>query len=215
MGCLQIFPHFLLSIIMVNKMRQNILIIFVFLLIYSTTFAQSADSIYTLTTYGGVGFVRNVSDFTFEYPNLDKGGFLGNLRVMWKPDYLLRIGIEVGRSDLYSVDQSEVPTDSGTTNLQTDVYVWSFMTVFSMSPINNLEINIGAGVGFNTVNNTAFGNESISTDAGSVFMISTGYYFPISQGFKIGAELKGMGIPKYDDITIALQLSFAYKFLEW
>ena len=127
---------------------------------------------------------------------------------MWKPDYLVRAGIEVGRTDLYSVDESSIPTDSGTTNLQTDVYSWNFMLVFSMSPIDNLEINVGTGLAFNTVNNSAFENESTSTDGGSVFMISSGYYIPVSKDLMVGTELRWMHIPKYDDQTISLQLIF-------
>jgi len=196
-----------------NNMKQTFL--FLFLLLYSSGLAKTPDSIYTFTAYGGIGYVRDIAEFNYEFPSLNRGGFLANLRVMWKPDYLLRAGIEVGRTDLYSVDEPSISTDSGATNLKTDVYAWNFMLVFSMSPIKNLEINAGTGVAFNTVNNSAFGNESTSTDGGSVFLISSGYYIPVSKYLKIGAELRWMHIPKYDDQTISLQLSLAYTFLEY
>jgi hypothetical protein len=196
-------------------MKKIFLFLISFFLLHSSGLTQTPDSIYTFTAYGGAGYVRNIADFEYELPSLNKNGFLAGLRVMWKPDYLVRAGIEVGRTDLYSVDESSIPTDSGTTNLQTDVYSWNFMLVFSMSPIDNLEINIGTGMAFNTVNNSAFGNESTSTDGGSVFMVSSGYYIPVSNDLMIGAELRWMHIPKYDDQTISLQLSFAYRFLEY
>ena len=89
------------------------------------------------------------------------------------------------------------------------------MFVFSMSPLTNFEINAGTGWGFNTVNNTAFDEASTSTEAGSVFLLSAAYYYPISEKLKAGAEIRFMHLPKYDDQTLAIQLSIAYTFLEY
>jgi hypothetical protein len=198
-----------------NKMKKYIIVLFAFLFLSNTGFTQNADSLYSLTAYGGFGYVRNISSFDYEFPGLNKNGILGNIRIMWEPEYLIHGGIEVGRSDIYSVDQSNISTDSGSTNLETDLYSWTFMLVFSMSPLTNLEINAGTGWGFNTVNNTAFEDESTSTEAGSVFMVSAAYYYPISEKLKAGAEIRFMHLPKYDDQTLAIQLSIAYTFLEY
>mgnify|MGYP003492578144 FL=1 len=196
-------------------MKKYIIVLFAFLFLSNTGFTQNADSLYRLTAYGGFGYVRNISSFDYEFPGLNKNGLLGNIKIMWEPEYLIHGGIEVGRSDIYSVDQSNIPTDSGSTNLQTDLYSWTFMFVFSMSPISNLEINAGTGWVFNTVNNTAFNEESTSTEAGSVFLVSAAYYYPISEKLKAGAEIRFMHLPKYDDQTLAIQLSIAYTFLEY
>lgn len=215
MECLLIIRHFLLTIIMGNKMKNSILFLLSFLIIYSSVNAQTADTLYTLTAYGGVGYVRNITSFDYEYASLNRNGFLANLRVMWKPDYLIRAGIEVGRTDVYSLNEKDIQTEFGTTDLKTDVYAWSVMAVFSMSPFQNFEVNLGTGLAFSTVNNTSFGNESTSTDGGSTYMISTGYYFPLSKELQLGGELRGMKIKKYNDYLISLQLSVTYKFLEW
>lgn len=215
MVCLQTTLHYSHTITMVNEMKQKFIILFVLLFPFGACYAQSGDSIYTLTAYGGFGYVRNISSFNYELPGLNKNGLIGNLRIMWKPDYLLRAGIEVGRTDLYSVDQPGIQTDSGSTNLKTDVYSWTYMFVFSMSPLNNLDINAGTGWGFNTVNNSSFGNESTSTEVGSVFMVSSAYYYPVSGNLKVGAEIRFMHLPKYDDQIFTLQFSIAYIFLEY
>ena len=196
-------------------MKKLFLIPILIFIICKVTSAQTADSIHNLTAYGNFGLVRNVTSFDYEFSGLDRNGIIGNFKVMWKPDYLLRAGLEVSMSDVYSVEQSSVPTDSGVTNLKTNVYAWTFMGVFSMSPIENLEVNLATGLAFTTVKNSAFGNESSSTDFGSVFMLSTAYYFPVTKDFNPGLELRGMKIAKYDDYTIALQISFMYKFLKW
>lgn len=196
-------------------MKKLFLFLFSFLIIYSSVYAQTADSLYNLTAYVGGGYVRNITSFDYEYASLNRNGFLANLRVMWKPDYLIRAGFEVGKTDVYSVNEANVPTEYDTTDIKTDVYAWSFMIVFSISPFKNFEVNLGTGHALTTVNNTSFGNESTSTNGGSAFMISTGYYFPLSNDLQLGGELRGMKIAKYDDYLISLQVSLAYKFLEW
>jgi hypothetical protein len=198
-----------------SKMKKTIIFLFSFLVIFSSVNAQTADTLYNLTAYGGLGYVRNVTSFDYEYASLNRNGFLANLRVMWKPDYLIRAGFEVGRTDVYSINETNLPTEFGTTDLKTDVYAWSMMAIFSMSPFKNFEVNLGTGHAFTTVNNTSFGNESTSTDGGSCFMLSTGYYFPVSKDLQLGGELRGIKINKYDDYLISLQVSLAYKFLEW
>ncbi len=215
MVCSRTIVLYSLTITMDNKMKNIIIILTLILINLSSGYGQSVDSIYNLTAYGNLGIVRNITSFDYEYPNLERNGIIGNLKVMWKPDYLLRAGIEVSRSDVYSVNESAVATDSGTTSLNTDVYAWTYMAVFSMSPVTNLEINMATGLAFTTVNNSAFGSESTSTDFGSVFMLSAAYFIPIAKDMQLGAELRGMKIAKYDDYTIALQISFAYKFFEW
>jgi hypothetical protein len=196
-------------------MKKTILILSSFLIICGSVRAQTADTLYNLTAYAGAGFVRNITTFDYEYASLNRNGFLANIRVMWKPDYLLRFGIELGKTDIYSVNETNLQTDFGVTDLNTDVYAWSIMTIFSMSPFKNFEINLGTGHTFTTVNNTSFENESTSTDGGSSFMLSAGYYFPLSKALRLGGELRGMKINKYDDYLISLQVSLSYKFLEW
>lgn len=215
MECLPITVLFLLTIIMDNKMKKTIIISILSLFLHCVGHAQAVDSIYNLTAYGNIGLVRNITSFDYEYPSLDRSGLVGNIKIMWKPDYLIRAGIEVGRSDVYSVNEENLQTEYGMTNLQTDVYAWTFMAVFSMSPLEQFELNLATGLAFTTVNNSAFETESTSTDFGSVFMLSAGYFIPLSKDIQIGTELRGMKIAKYDDYTLALQLSVTYKFLEW
>lgn len=196
-------------------MKQTILVIFSFLFINNSGQAQSADTLYSLTVYANGGYVRNISEFEIELPGLNRNGFIGTVRIMWKPENLLRAGLEFGITHVYSVDEESVQTDSGTTNLNTNVNAYPIMAVFSMSPMENLDINIGTGIAITSSTNSSFGNESSASDFGGVFMISAGYFFPVSNNFRIGLELRGTKIYKYDDYNIALLISLAYKFLEY
>ena len=46
-------------------------------------------------------------------------------------------------------------------------------------------------------------------------MISTAYYWDVMKDSRLGLELRGTTLPKYDDNLITLSASFAYKFLEY
>ena len=72
-------------------MKRSPLLVAVLLILIGTTPVQSQDSLYTLTAYVGVGFTRNFSEFAAPVQGLDQNGFTGSIRVMWKPEHLLRV----------------------------------------------------------------------------------------------------------------------------
>jgi len=196
-------------------MKKSLLFLVPFLFIYNISFAQNKDSLYTLTSYIGGGYVYNVTSFEYEYGSLNRGGWQAYLRVMWKPEYLLSGGIEFGYTGVYSIDENNVQTDSGATSIKTNSYAYPLMMVFSMSPRENWEVNVGTGVAFSVIKNEAFDTEAFSSNVSSTSMLSTAYYFPVMKDSKIGLELRGSWLPKYDDYLISLAVSFAYKFFEY
>jgi hypothetical protein len=89
------------------------------------------------------------------------------------------------------------------------------MIVFSMSIMDNWEANYGTGIAFSVVKNEAFGSEAFSSNGSSTSMVSTAYYFPVMKNSRVGLELRGTWLPKYDDYLVSLSASFAYKFFEY
>lgn len=196
-------------------MKNTILFLVAFIFIYNNAYSQKADSLYSLTAYLGAGYVYNVTTFDYEYASLNRGGLNANLRIMWKPEFLLRGGIEFGYTGVYSIDEGSVQTDSGTTSIKTNSYAYPLMIVFSMSIMDNWEVSYGTGVAFSVVKNEAFGSNSFSSNGSSTIMASTSYYWPVMKNSRLGLELRGTWLPKYDDYLISLGASFAYQFFEY
>ncbi len=196
-------------------MKKTFLILAAVLCIYTKGNSQTTDTLYNFTAYLGGGYSYDVASFDYEYDGLNRGGFQGYLRVMWAPEYQLRGGLEFGYTSVYSVEENDIQTINGTTDLNTHVYAFPLMIVFSMSIVKNWEVTIGTGFGFSVVKNEAFGENSFSSDGASTSMISTGYYFPVGKDTRLGGEFRFTALPKYDDYLITLSLSFAYKFLEY
>ena len=196
-------------------MKKTFIILAAVICIYTTGNSQTPDTLYNFTAYLGGGYSYDVASFDYEYDGLNRGGFQGYLRVMWAPEYQLRGGLEFGYTSVYSVEENDIQTLEGTTDLNTHVYAFPLMLVFSMSIVKNWEVNVGTGFGFSVVKNEAFGESSFSSDVASTSMISTGYYFPVGKDTRLGGEFRFTALPKYDDYLITLSLSFAYKFLEY
>ena len=196
-------------------MKKTFLLIAAILFLYNNAYSQKADSLYSLTAYLGAGYVYNVTSFDYEYASLNRGGWNANLRIMWKPDFLLRGGIEFGYTGVYTVNEESVQTSYGTTSIKTTSYAYPLMIVFSMSIMDNWEANYGTGVAFSVVKNEAFGESSFSSNGSSTSMVSTAYYWPVIKNSRLGVEVRATWLPKYDDYLIALSASFAYKFFEY
>lgn len=196
-------------------MKKTILLFVAILFIYNNSYSQSKDSLYSLTSYIGAGFVYNVTSFDYEYASLNRSGWQAYLRVMWKPEFLLRGGIEFGYTGVYTVDEGSIETDYGTTSIKTTSYAYPLMIVFSMSIMDNWEANYGTGVAWSVVKNEAFGESAFSSNASSTSMVSTAYYWNVMKNSRLGVEIRGTWLPKYDDYLVSLAASFAYKFFEY
>ncbi len=186
-----------------------------FLILSPIARGQSGSPTYTLTAYANVGYVRNFSQFDAPPAGLDHNGFAGSIRVMWKPEYLLSAGLEVDRTHVYSVNQDQVQSEFGTTELHASKDAWLILPVFSMSPLPALEANVGFGSAISTATVESFGNTSNSSAFGSAFMASVAYLVPLSENLRLGGELKFMRINKYEDDNLSLQVTLSYRFLEW
>jgi hypothetical protein len=186
-----------------------------FLLLSLTARGQSGNSPYTLTAYVNGGYVRNLSRFDAPPVGLNQNGLTGSIRLMWKPEYRLSAGLEVDRTHVYSINQDQLHSEFGTTDLHASKDAWLILPVFSMTFFHAMEVNLGIGSAISTATVQSFGNTSNSSEFGSAFMGSVAYLLPLSENLRLGGEIKYMRINKYEDDNISLQVTLAYKFLEW
>jgi len=120
-----------------------------------------------------------------------------------------------GLTHVYSINQDQLQTEYGTTDIHASNNAWPILAVFSMSPFPGIEVNAGMGSAISTATVESFGITSSSTEFGSAFMGSVAYLFPLSENLRLGGEIRFMRINKYEDNNLTLQVTLAYKFLEW
>lgn len=196
-------------------MKTTLLTLTLLLATTGPALGQSGDVPYTLTAFVGGGYARGLSAFDPAVDGVNRDGFAGSIRLMWKPDYLISAGLEVGHTDIYSIEQTGVPSDSGTSDLSATNKAWPILAVFSMSPYTGVELQAGFGMAIAEATAESFGNSSSSGGVGSAYMLSGGYLVPLSDEFRLGGEIKYTHMNKYDDHVLAVQLVLAYKVLEW
>jgi hypothetical protein len=196
---------------------RKILLALAFVLVSTLSIrAQDTTSgVNTLTAFVMGGYVRNISSFPVPIEGINKNGLDMGVRIMCRPMHLLSGGIEVGYSNVFSVDQT-VSYDQDTSELHSTMSVMPIMLVFSMSPFENINVNLGTGL-YAIVSSevTSFGHTASTTTTSGVFMASVNYIKPLSDRFGLGGEVKYLHVSKYTDSNLSFLLSLSYRFLEW
>jgi hypothetical protein len=196
--------------------RNRLIVAALTLMLFSTSAsAQNADTTYALIVYGGGGFTRNLSQFDVLPSGLQRNGFGGTLRIMMRPEHLLRVGLETGLTQVYYVKSEGVQTDFGITDFTSSMNAVPILLVFSMPLVEHLDIYAGSG-GFLMYSNTeSFGTQVTASAMSIGFMLGLSYMVPLEGDWGIGGELKWYHMDKFSDDNIMLHLMVSYRFLEW
>ena len=168
--------------------------------------AQAGVRPNTVTVFGSLGFVHNVSSFDAAVPGLERNGMAGAVRVMRQPGHLLSAGIEVGRTHVYSISRTAA---SGAAVHQT-LDAWPILLVFAMAPSERFHINLATGTSINTSSVSAAGSSASSSVTGAAYMASAMYLVPVSPTLALGGELRYLRLAKYEDDNLSLQITLAW-----
>ena len=175
----------------------------------------TSDTLYSLTAYVSGGYVHNVSEFTISPAGLSKSGLGGALRIMWKPEHLLRMGVEIARTHVYTVKQEGLQTAFGKTDVNITLNATPWLLVFSMSPLDNVDVYVGGGGAFETTSSEAFGSTASTGSLSGAAMAAVSYMRPLSDTWSLGGEAKWLYMDKYDDMVVSVQVMVSFKFLEY
>lgn len=215
-------------IFIMYKRKNKIILVIIFFLLSNTVplQAESSDNEYRLNTYIGMGYNRFISNL--EENGLNKNGFNVTLRILWKPEHLLRVGLETGYVKLFSVNVNNLNTDEfGGTSLKSRMSAVPLFLVWSMDLGKMFEVNIGTG-GFLLYSSVeSFGNRVTSTEFSNGYIISLTYLRNLSPDIdvgielkwdyvnKIGNELRWGSLKRLSDGNILVQIVFKYTILKW
>jgi len=175
--------------------------------------ARAGENPYRLYLVGGAGYTAYIADTP---PGTDnKGGFSGTVRVLWKPDHRLSLGIETGYLSLYSIDQKNVSTDFGPTDIFALRSAVPIAIVFTMDIIEGLQITVGGGEFIVYGTTESFGNKVSSSALTTSFMGAASYFWPVNEILEIGGEAKWYHASKFEDTGLSFQVMGRWKFLQW
>jgi Outer membrane protein beta-barrel domain len=188
-------------------------ILIISILFTVTTFAQNADTTYSITTEIGVGYSRYFT--TMDYNDLNKNGFAGTLRVMWNPEHLLSIGLETGYQYLYSIDITGYTTEFGTTDFSASMYAVPINILLAMKVTPNIKISAASGMYLLFNSGNLYGDAIENSQISIGVHAGVSYTYPINESISLGGELLYSYYSKIQDQTVAIQFLFVYNLLEW
>jgi hypothetical protein len=184
------------------------------------TFAQSnvkTDSVVkrkqslVLQIGGGISsYTADINIKPIELPgSINKTNFAATVRLMWYPQYRLRLGLESGFTSFYSYS-----IKNGNNSGKVKLDAIPVLVVWSMQVVKR--VNIYAGFGTYIITTHLDYGEKVNSKAFTLGSnIALSYTQPISKNAGVAAELKWMNAFETKDAALSLQVHMVWKFLQW
>lgn len=183
------------------------------LIAVTTCSAQQDTSFAVLASVGG-GFGVNVSQEILLPKGADNRGPVGTLRLMWKPDHRLRVGLETGWLRLTSAF-GVLHDSTGTADYRSlELDGVPMMALFSMN-FGRLDLNAGVGyyLMFSYLRGEGDGARSTQWNYGITASIE--YMVPVTPALQLGGGVGAYGITQLGQYVAAIQLRAQYRAFEW
>jgi|WetSurMetagenome_2_1015567.scaffolds.fasta_scaffold31630_4 hypothetical protein len=173
--------------------------------------AQSKDSTYKILIESGGGYGLSKDSAS---QSVTRYGFSGMLRIMWKPDHRLKVGIETGWLRIASLDEEEIKNEFGTVKLNASLNAIPVMAVFDM---DIWRLNLYTGLGYYYVLSTiSVENEKITNTKWNIgFYLALAYKYPISEKIKLCGDLKWCSIGELGKTILLAEVFISYNLFEW
>lgn len=182
------------------------------LLLMMLTGITSAQT-YSLNGYVGVGYARFLTDMDLD--GLNQNGYNTMIRLMWKPEHLLSVGLESGYHYLYNYESHIDDPDFGSTNVKSTLTGVPLFFVAAMEIIPSVELLGGIGPTFLNTYFNSYGVESQSSQITTSYFVAGRYEYPINESLALGGELNYYRINKIEDSTLSVLFVLSYRLMSW
>jgi hypothetical protein len=158
---------------------------------------------------GGSYYTASINNPAGQQTNVNRVSPAASIRLMWHPQYRLRIGLESGMTTFYSYN-----VVNGNTKGKLKLTAIPVVIIWSMPILKRVNAYAGLGSYFLTTHLDYLGKvTSKSVSLGANFAID--YQQPVSKNVRLAIEAKWMDAFVTKHTALMLQLQVAWKFLEW
>ena len=168
---------------------------------------------HSLVLHIGGGYSSYISPLNFKGTGVEteivRSSPAATIRVLWQPQYRLRVGIESGFCNFYSYKLV-----NGNKKGKLSITAIPIMVVWSMSIVKRLEIFAGLGTYLLTSKLDYAGKVSSKVNSLGT-SVALAYKIPISKRFAIAAEGKWMDAFQTKDAVVSAELQVIWKFFQW
>ncbi len=168
---------------------------------------------YALVLYAGGGLSSYAANINTQpiglQTDVKRTSLYGTIRLMWHPNYRLRLGIESGYTNFYSYS-----VKNGNASGKVTLSAIPILIVWSIKVVNRVNLFAGFGSYLLTTHLNYNGMVKSSTlSLGS--NVALNYVQPISKKCGVAIEGKWLNAFQTKDNMVALQLQLVWKFLEY
>ena len=161
----------------------------------------------------GGGYSNYLSPLNFKATGIEKdfvrSGPAATIRVLWQPQYRLRLGIESGFCNFYSYKLV-----NGNRKGKVSISAIPVMVVWSMAIVKRLDIF--AGFGTYLLNSKLNYAGKVSSKVNSLgTSVALAYKIPLSKNLAIATEAKWMNAFETKDDVVSAELKVVWKFFQW
>ena len=195
------------------KVAVACLLVFAFNSAHGEDSAGKVDSsVYKLSLEVGSGasmMMNKMNSRRFEDINL-----FAMVRLMWRPDRILNIGIEADYLDLMNDQRSGVETEFGTTDFRAKLFCYPINGILSMK-LFGIDIYAGAGIAFVISRINAFDETSETHIITGSYTYAMAYSIPLTPRLSMGAEGKVFIVSTVNKVATSLILKLNWDILVW
>jgi len=194
-----------------SMVKFIIISVFAVLLFQSKAESSVRDTTFKILLEGGAGYGLSTDTLTQAGSRYGLSAFV---RVLWKPDHLLKCGFETGWMHIASNKKQMLTNEFGTSEMNATLKAVPVMLVFD---IDLWKFNLYTGLGYYYVisSASAFG-ESVSDSRWNVgFSLSLAYRYPVMKNTNLCGELKWSSIGELGKTLLSAQLFLSYNLFEW
>src|SRR3989339_881 len=190
--------------------------LFFFLLFYlSSSFCEETVKNNSLVFELSPGFSISSEKNSFIAINRPDREALGlAVRVLWRPEHLLRLGIESGIIKISSVSDKNIPSEFGDTKVKFGLNAVPVL-LFADMLIDKLEISAGTGYYYLFSNLVAFDDKSSSYSWDLGYNLTLAYNSFFLGKFILSPEIKYFIITTDNQSIISFNIKGSYSFFSW
>lgn len=168
---------------------------------------------HSLVLYIGGGYSSYISPLNFKGTGVEtdivKTGPAATIRVLWQPQYRLRVGVESGFCNFYSYKLV-----NGNKKGKVSISAIPVMVVWSMSIVKKLEIF--AGIGTYLLSSKLDYEGKVNSKLNSLgTSVALAYKIPLSKTTAIAVEAKWMNAFQTKDDVVSAEARVIWKFFQW
>lgn len=171
---------------------------------------EPSDSTYAVVAYIGGGFSRYLPSVSGppDIPiDVSRLGPAGTIRVMWHPNYRVRLGVETGWTKFYSYTLQAQPSGKLYLSGVPLLVVWSMQV---------LNVDLFLGTGYYRLNSNLDYQGTVNASTWSLgWMAAASYTHPLSEKLGVAGEVKWMNATEHELATLTIQAQLVWRVFEW